>query len=185
MCAPSFEFNLSLPFLDPPPALNSLQSPRDESDKVSGHFADDFLLSQAQTHQTTDQNDDEGSENALEGDAVRAADSIDHKTDRFWNRENVAIKCDVDLREGIVLDWDLLAKEFIVEAEKHGQFEHSLLHTHDSLAFLCLSKLCISDYDLNILHPFGIMIRNNSTALTFHEMLYSFCKAGMVNHTNT
>jgi len=36
---------------------------------------------------------------------------------------------DVDPREGIVSDWDLLAEKFIVEAEKLGEFEHSLLHT--------------------------------------------------------
>ena len=35
----------------------------------------------------------------------------------------------MDLHEGIVLDWDLLAKEFIVEAEGLDKFEHSLLHT--------------------------------------------------------
>jgi hypothetical protein len=35
----------------------------------------------------------------------------------------------VDPREGIVSDWDLLAEEFIVEAEELGKFEHSLSHT--------------------------------------------------------
>jgi hypothetical protein len=35
----------------------------------------------------------------------------------------------VDPREGIVPDWDMLAEEFIVEAEELGKFEHSLLHT--------------------------------------------------------
>ena len=94
------------------------------------------------------------------------------------------MECNVDSHEGIVSDWDLLAEEFIVEAEEHGKFEHLLLHTHDSLAFLCLGELCISNYDLDILHPFRIMIRNNLTALTFYEMLYSFCKAGTVNLAN-
>ena len=36
---------------------------------------------------------------------------------------------DVDLHEGIVSDWDLLAEEFIVEAEELSKFEHSLFHT--------------------------------------------------------
>ena len=36
---------------------------------------------------------------------------------------------DVDPCEGIVLDWDILAEEFIVEAKELGTFEHSLLHT--------------------------------------------------------
>ncbi len=36
---------------------------------------------------------------------------------------------DVDPHEGIVSSWDLLAKEFIVEAEELGKFEHPLLHT--------------------------------------------------------
>ena len=64
------------------------------------------------------------------------------------------MKCDVNSHESIVSDRDLLAKESIVEAEEHGKFEHSLLHTHDLLAFLCLGKLYISDYNLNILRPF-------------------------------
>jgi hypothetical protein len=34
----------------------------------------------------------------------------------------------VDPREGIVSDWNLLAEELIVEAEELGKFEHSLLH---------------------------------------------------------
>jgi len=35
----------------------------------------------------------------------------------------------VDLHEGIVSDWDLLAEEFIVEAKELDKFGHSLLHT--------------------------------------------------------
>src|SRR5258707_13798993 len=50
---------------------------------------------------------------------------------------------------------------------------------HDSLAFLCSGKSSISDYDLDILHPFAMKIRNNLTASTFHEILYNFSKAGM------
>ena len=51
---------------------------------------------------------------------VEAADSVDHKTDD-WNGEDVAMEGDVDPREGIVSDWDLLAEEFIVEAEGLGK----------------------------------------------------------------
>jgi len=36
---------------------------------------------------------------------------------------------DVDPREGIVSDWDLLAEEFIVEAEELGKFWNSSLHS--------------------------------------------------------
>jgi len=36
---------------------------------------------------------------------------------------------DADSREGIVSDWDLLGKEFIVEAEELGKFENSLFHS--------------------------------------------------------
>jgi hypothetical protein len=36
---------------------------------------------------------------------------------------------DVNPREGIVSDWDILAEEFIVEAEELGKFERSLMHT--------------------------------------------------------
>ena len=42
---------------------------------------------------------------------------------------------EVGPREGIVSDWDLLAEEFIAEAEELGKFEHSLLQTRGSLAF--------------------------------------------------
>ena len=67
------------------------------------------------------------SEDALEGDAVEAADSIDHEIDDFWDGEDVTLEGDVDPCEGIVSDWDLLAKEFNIEAEELGKFEHSLL----------------------------------------------------------
>jgi hypothetical protein len=36
---------------------------------------------------------------------------------------------DVDPCEGVVLDWDLLAREFTVGAKVLGEFEHSLLLT--------------------------------------------------------
>ena len=49
--APLFEFNPSLPLLNPPVASGSLQSPGDAYTKVSGHFIDDFLLNlHTQTH---------------------------------------------------------------------------------------------------------------------------------------
>jgi hypothetical protein len=107
----------------PPPQL---QSPGDALTEVSGPFVDDVF--RARAHRTTDQSDDEDSVDALEGDAVEAADSVDHETDDLWNGEDVAMEGNVDPREGIVSDWDLLAEEFIVEAEELGKFEHSLLH---------------------------------------------------------
>ena len=51
--------------------------------------------------------------------------------------------------------------------------------------FLCPDKSSISDYDLDILRPFGMKIRNNLTASTFHEMSYNFSKAGMENLAKT
>ena len=43
---------------------------------------------------------------------VEAADSVDHETDDFWDGEDtIAMQGDVDPREGIVSDWDLLAEE--------------------------------------------------------------------------
>jgi hypothetical protein len=81
----------------------------------------------ALTHRTADQSDDEDSEDPLEGD-VEAANSVDHETNDFWNGEDVATEGDADPREGVVSDWDLLAEEFIVEAEELGKSEHSLLH---------------------------------------------------------
>jgi hypothetical protein len=50
---------------------------------------------------------------------------------------------------------------------------------HDSLAFLCSGESSILGHDLDILCPFTIKIKNNLTALTFHEMLYNFSKVGM------
>src|SRR5258708_973196 len=94
--------------------------------EASGLFLDNFLLDlHTRTHQTTDQSDDEDSEGALEGDAVEAGDYVVHETDDFWNGEDV----DMDPREGIVSGWDLLGKDFIVEAEELRKFGHSLLHT--------------------------------------------------------
>src|SRR5258707_6686389 len=49
----------------------------------------------------------------------------------------------------------------------------------DSLAFLCSGESSILDYDLDILHPFALKIRNNLNASTFHDMSYYFSKSGM------
>jgi hypothetical protein len=128
--APPFEFTPSLPLLNPPPASNILQSSGDALTEVSGPSVDNILLDlHARTHRTTDQSDDEDCEDALEGGAVEAAGSVDHETDDSWSGEEVAMEGDADSREGIVSDWDLLAEEFIVEAEELGKFKHSLLHT--------------------------------------------------------
>jgi hypothetical protein len=117
----SFEFNPSLPLLDPPPAPDLLQSPGDARTEASGCSFDNILLNlHARTRRTANQSDDEDSEDDLEGDVVTAD---------FWNGEDVATEGDdVDPREGIISDSDLLAEEFIVEAEELGKFEHRLLH---------------------------------------------------------
>jgi hypothetical protein len=128
--APSIdEFNFSLPFPDPPPTPNLVRPPGDVLTEASSPFIDDVLLKlNSRTHRTTDQSDDVDSEGALEEDAVEAADYVDHETDDFWNGGDVAVDGDVDPREGIVSDWDLLTEEFIMEAEEVGKFGHSLLH---------------------------------------------------------
>jgi hypothetical protein len=119
--SPSFEFDSPSPFLSPPPASHT------ESAVL---IVDGVLRNlHVRTHRTTDQSDDEDSEDALEGDIVEGADSVDREIDDSWNGEDVAMEDDVDPHEGIVSDWDLLAEEFIVEAEELGEFEASLLHT--------------------------------------------------------
>jgi len=124
------EFNPSLPLLDPPPASNLPQPPGDTLTEASDLYVDNVLLNlYTRTHRTTDQSDDEDSEGAPEGDAVEAVDYVDHETDDSWNGEDIAVEGDADPREGIVSDWDLLAEEFIVEAEELSKFEHSLLRT--------------------------------------------------------
>jgi len=107
--------------LDPPTALDLLQSPGDGRTIPSGRFFDDVLLSlHARTHRTTDESDNEDSDD-------EAADTIDPGTDDSWDEED--IEDEVDPREGIVSDWDILAEEFIVEAERLRKFEVSLLQT--------------------------------------------------------
>jgi hypothetical protein len=125
-----FKFNPSLPLLDPPSALNLLQPPGNAHTEVSDLLVNNTLLNlHAWTHQTTNQSNDEDSEDALEEDAIEAANSVVHKTDDFWNGEDIAMDGDVDPHEGIVSDWNILAEEFIVGAEELGKFEHSLFHT--------------------------------------------------------
>jgi hypothetical protein len=118
--------------LDPPSTL----SPGDAVTEVPGRFVDDVLLNlYARTHRTTNQSDGEDSEGALEGDLVEDSDPdpdpdpdpVDHRADDFWNGEDVASEGDVDPREGVLSDWDLLTEEFIVKAEELSKFEHSLL----------------------------------------------------------
>jgi hypothetical protein len=128
--APSFEFDSPLPLLNPLPASNLLHSTGDAHTESSALIVDNILRNlHIRTRRTTDQSDDEDSEDALEGDTVEGADSVDHETDDSWNGEDVAMEGDVDPREGIVSDWDLLAEEFVVEAEELCESEPSLLHT--------------------------------------------------------
>src|SRR6266581_1079053 len=118
---PLFNFSPSNPLLDPPTALDLLQSPGDGRTIPSGRFFDDVLLSlHARTHRTTDESDNEDSDD-------EAANTIDPGTDDSWDEED--IEDEVDPHEGIVSDWDILAEEFIVEAERLRKFEVSLLHT--------------------------------------------------------
>jgi hypothetical protein len=127
---PLFNLNPSLPPGDPPAAFDSPQSPGDIRTEVSDHLVDDILLNfHTRTHRTTYDNDDEDSADTLEGDGGEAADTIDPKTNDFSDGEDIDTEDNMDPREGIVSDWDILAEEFIVEAEKLGEFEHSLLHT--------------------------------------------------------
>jgi hypothetical protein len=123
---PPFDFSPSLPLLDPPAALDLLQLPGDGRTVPSGRFFDDVLLSlHTRTYRTTDEGDNEDSDDALEGGAIEAAD--DPGTDDSWDEEDV--EDEVEPHEGIASDWDILAEEFIVEAERLGKFEVSLLHT--------------------------------------------------------
>lgn len=124
-----FEFNPSLPLLDPPAASEPLQSPEDVRTEASDHVDDILLTLHTQTHRTTEDSDEEDPEGALEWDAVEAADTINIEPDDFRDGEDVDIEGDTDPREGVVSDWDLLAEEFIVEAEELSKLEHSLLHT--------------------------------------------------------
>jgi hypothetical protein len=55
----------------------------------------------------------------------------------------------------------------------------------DSLVFLCSGESSISNQDPDILRPYGMKIRNNLTASTFHEMSHNFSKAGMENLAKT
>jgi hypothetical protein len=108
--------------------LNSPPSPGDAHTQASGLLLDNILLNRhTRTHQTTDQSNDEDSEDG--------ADSVDCGTDDFGNEEDVAMEGGTDPCEDVVSNLDLLAEEFIAEAEEFGKFEHSLLHTGDSLAF--------------------------------------------------
>jgi len=45
--------------------------------------------------------------------------------------------------------------------------------------FCALARSSILDHDLDILHPFVMMLRNNLTALSFDKMSYTFSNAGM------
>jgi len=117
--APSFD-------LDPPADLGLLQSPEDARTVPSHRFIDEVLLDlHARTHRITDETDDESSEDALEGNT----DSVDPRIDDFRNGEDIDTEGEVDPREGVVSNWDMLDEEFIAEAEGLGKFEHSLLRT--------------------------------------------------------
>ena len=125
--APSFEFNPSLPFLDVPEASDLLQSPGYARTIPSGRVVDDILLNlYAWTHRGTDESDNEDSEGAPEGDATEAADS---GTGDLWNGDGIDVEEEEDPRGDVVSHWDILAEDFIAEAEEFGKSKESLLHT--------------------------------------------------------
>ena len=127
--APSSEFNPPPPFFDPPAVLNLPQSSVYVRSIPSGQFVNGVPLNlHTRTHQATDESDNE-SEDALEGDAAEATDSTGPGTDDLWNGEDVNMEDEVDPREGIVPDSDILAEEFLAEAEELGKSKHYLLHT--------------------------------------------------------
>ena len=124
-CTPEFELDPPLPSLNRPADLDQFQSPGDVHTVPSHRLVNDILLDlHAQTHRNTDESDDEGSEDALEEDAVEATDSINPGTD---DGEDVDMEGEVDSCEGVVLDWDILAEDFIAEAEELGKFEPFLI----------------------------------------------------------
>jgi len=127
---PSFEFSPSLPFLDLPGALNLLQSPGYACTIPSSCVVDNTLLNlHAQTYQATNESDNKDSEDALKGDAAEAIDSVDPGTNNLWNKEDFGTEEEVDPHEDVVSNWDILAEEFIVEAEELSKSKHFLLCT--------------------------------------------------------
>ena len=129
LCTYKFEFNPSLLLLDLPAAPNLLQLPGDAHTEVSSQSVDDVLLNlHTWPHQTTDKDNNKDSEDALEEDSENALKEDSENTLEEDAAKATNLEGEVDLHEGIVLDWDLLAEEFIVEAEGLGKFEHSLLH---------------------------------------------------------
>lgn len=121
----SFDPDPSLPLFDPPADLDLHQPlPRPR------RFLDDALLGlHARTHRNPDESSDEDSEDAPEEVAVDDAQLVDPGTDDVWNEEDTDTEDEVDTREGVVSDWDILAEKLIAEAEEFGTFANSLLHT--------------------------------------------------------
>jgi len=79
--APLSDLNPSLPFLDPPAASDLPQLPGYTHPIPSSHSVNDILLNlHARTPRTTNGSDDDF-ENALDGDAAEAAESIGSETD--------------------------------------------------------------------------------------------------------
>jgi len=127
---PLFEFNPSLPFLDVPEGSNLLQLPGYARTIPSGHIVDDILLNiYAWTYRATDESNNEDSEDAPKGDATGAADSISPGTGDLWNGEDIDTEEEEDPHGDVVLHWDILAEDFIAEAEEFGKSKDSLLHT--------------------------------------------------------
>jgi hypothetical protein len=87
----------------------------------SSHFIEDVLLNlHSWTHRTTNKSDDEDSDDALEGDAAKAGNTTDPGTNESSDEEDV--EDEVDPCEGIILDQDIFAEWFVVEAERLCKF---------------------------------------------------------------
>ena len=124
---PSFEFDPSLPFLDLPEASNLLQLPGYTHTIPSGCIVDDILLNlHARTHWATDESNNEDSEDALRGDVTEAAGP---GTGNLGNGEDIDTEEEEDPYGDVISHWDILAQDFIAEAEELGKSKHSLLHT--------------------------------------------------------
>ena len=129
---PSFDPGPPPLFLDPPADLDLPQLPGDARTVPPRprRFFDDALLGlHVRTHRNPDDSNDEDSEDAPEEVAVEDPELIDPRTDDFWNEEDADMEDEVDPREGVVSDWDILAENFIAEAEEFGTSVHSSLHT--------------------------------------------------------
>ena len=135
---PSFDTDLSPPFLDPPADLDLPQPPSTVPPRPRRSFDDILLGLHGRTHRNPDESNDEDSEDAPEEVAAEDPELVDPGTDDVWNEEDADTEDELDLREGVVSDWDILAEKFITEAEEFGmsvQFFIAYSVTHRRFVF--------------------------------------------------